>query len=1056
MKFTAFSIKHLITTLMIFLALFLIGLVSLSKIGLELFPDITYPTVMVYCLTPGSGPEEVEERITKYIEDAIYTLNGVEQISSVSSEGISVVIINFTWGTNMDTIVYEVREKLNTIEDDLPDTAEIPRIVRFNPEQLPCIVYNVTTRTEGMDIRLLVEEKIVPELEKIEGVARVGIFGGKIQAVTCKMDLDTISKLNIPIIQILKVFQGENVNLPAGSISLEDKYIVMRALAEFETIYDLENVLIDYRENVPIYLKDIAEIALDYLPQEEILRTGTFKGVQISVNKQPGHNTVDVNDRIKTKMEELKSVMPPSVIMEIGSDQSKSINESIGSLGNAAWQGGLLAILILLLFLRNFRSTFIISITIPISVVATFSIMNFAGISMNILSLLGITLGIGMFVDNAIVVLESIYRKQLSGHNPVEAANIGTDEVARAITASTLTTVSVFVPLLFLEGIAGLLFRDLAYTISFALLISLLMAISLIPVLCSRFLKLSSRAKIISKYKNIEGLEDVSLADVEIKTGRKKIDNILNKIQKALQKLDRFYEKALTWALDHSYLIIISAVVLLVLSISSILLLGMEFIPEADEAKFSISVETKMRSTYEMTEKKVIEIEKIIYGIVGDDLEALSSKIGSGGSLTAISDTGSHLANISIRLVDKDQRDRSIWEIVREVNFEIKQKVTDVEITTKIEGMSSLANQAQGGSSAISIELSSERLEDMYQYAKEIAGKMETVTGCRDVEISYKEGKPELQLRVKRKEAVSLGLTPLEITLTLRTAYKGTTVTLFQTEEKNYDVVVMLKDEDRNSEERIKNLFFINPEGNKIPLENVVEIVEEEGPLSIERKNRVRTIKITGELSGETPLSQVMDSIRREIAGLGPVPPGIEISFAGSEEQMNESFQGMFFTLLLAAALVYMVMASQFESLLHPFIVMFSVPFAVIGLVFALLLTNTTFSLVAFMGGILLVGIVVNNAIVLIDYMNTLQKRGLSLKEAIILGGKTRLKPILMTTFTTIFGLLPTALGIGMGAELRSPIGIAVVGGLSTSTLITLILIPTIYFLIESKIKKKT
>ncbi len=1077
MKITESAVKHPITTFMFFTAMFVLGIISLSRLGLELFPDITYPTAAVITLDPGVGPYEIESQISKPIEDTVSTINGVEQVSSTSGEGISFVTINFTWGTNMDTIVSEIREKLTDIENDLPDDAQRPMIFRFNPEILPSIQINVESTMQGIDLRKFVEKRIVPELEKIKGVATAEVYGGKISAVTCKLHLDEISKVKIPITQILKVFQGENVDLPAGSIRLKNKYLVLRTIGSFKQLKDIGNVLIGYNNNVPVYLKDVADIKLGYLPQEEYVLSGGHEGVLISVRKQPGHNTVEVIDNVKKTLKRIEKTFPSSIHITTQSDQSKSIIRALGGVASAAWQGGLLAVLILLFFLRNIGSTLIISVAIPVSVITTFSLMDFGHITMNIMSLAGITLGIGMLVDNAIVVLESNYRKQLAGYNSIEAAISGTEEVAMAISASTLTTVAVFVPLIFVKGITGLIFRDLAYTISFALFVSLAMALTLMPVLCSKFLHVSG---IITKPpKNLKGTsteetkeisqstlsspsqrsnhdnkyEELSLADVEIHTGNKLIDAIGKKIQRWLKELDNFYERALKWALTHASTVIITATVLLILSIGSIKLLGMEFLPETDEGKFSISFETGIGSPYKRTMEKVGEAERLIKQTLGSDLKSISSSIGTSGSLAGIARTGSHLAVIMVTLVDKDKRKRSIWQIINLLDKKLKENIVDAKFTTRIEGMSSLASSATGEMEPIVLEIAGDNLDNDYKYARRIEKIVSSVRGTRDTQISYTSGKPELQFIVKRKEAISLGLSPLEIAATLRTVFKGTKVSKFRKGEDTYDILLTVRDRDKDTMAKIKNLFFVNRVGTKIPLENVVDIKKATGPLVIDRLNRTRMIKVTSNLSGERALSRITADIKQRIKEDAPTPPGITLTMTGSSKQMEESFHSLVFALLLAIALVYMVMASQFESFIHPFIIMFSVPFAIVGLTVALLITNTTFSLVAFIGGIVLVGIVVNNAIVLIDYINTLRKRGYTLEEAIVHGGKTRLKPILMTTSTTVLGLLPMALGLGTGAELRAPMARAVVGGLTTSTLITLILIPTIYWIVEAKIK---
>ncbi|MFP4364782.1 MAG: efflux RND transporter permease subunit [Spirochaetia bacterium] len=1055
MKITETAVKHPVTTSMVFLALFVLGIISLGSLGLDLFPDITMPTVAVITTYPGVSPYEIESSVTEPIEEVLSTVTNVDQISSTSSEGFSMVIVNFTSGTDIDAMLPDMREKLNEVEDDFPEGVQSPQLFKYNPEFLPILGFNVFTETEGIDTRRLAEELILPEIEKIEGVGQVSIFGGRVAAIMCELDVESISKLNIPITQVLRAFEAENITLPGGSIFLENRNVVLRTVGEFETLQDIEYVLVGYSDQVPVYLGDVATVSLDYLPQEEFVQTSGTEGVYINVRKQPGHNTVDINDRVLETLDELQSVLPPSVEIQIQTDQSISIVQSIGGVANAAWQGGLLAIVVLLLFLRNVRSTMIISVVIPISVIATFALMSFANLTINIVSLMGITLGIGMFVDNAIVVLESAYRKQLGGFDAERAAVEGTQEVGKAITASTLTTVAVFLPMLFVEGMAGLLFRDLTYTVSFALTVSLAVALSFTPVMCAKLLHV--RGSRISKDKdgNEKDLEDLSLADVEVHTGNRVIDWITAKIQHGLIILDDVYEKALRLSLKHGVIIIGSAVLLLGLSVGSILLLGMEFIPETDEGNFAIQVETRIGSPFEYTSAKVAAAEQIIMEYLGDSLKAMTSQLGSGANSLGVSQTGSHLATINVAMVQKDQRDISIWEAINHVTDVFEDRILDAEFTFQVQGMSSLASNASGGTSPITLEFSGDDLDELFEYTQEVAEIVRSVEGTRDVQLSHQPGKPEIQLRILREQALSLGLSPLEIAATIRTAFKGSQVSRFRMDETDYDVMIMLEEEDRDDLLSLDSLFFVNRMGSRIPLLNVVDIVESLGPVSISRRDRTRLISVSCSLTGNRVLSDVITDITTMIDEQAPLPVDIERTISGASAEMDQSFSSLFNALLLAVGLVYMVMASQFESLLHPFIVMFSIPFAIIGMVAALLITNTTFNIIAFVGCILLVGIVVNNAIVLIDYINILRKRGLELKKAIVKAGKTRLKPILMTSATTILGLLPMALGIGTGAELRSPMGRAIVGGLTTSTLVTLILIPTIYWLVETKLRRK-
>jgi HAE1 family hydrophobic/amphiphilic exporter-1 len=1043
------ALKYPITTILLFVTLGAVGFISLSRLGLELFPNIGYPTVAIYTPYPGVGPFEVEASVSKPLEDAVATISGVEKVSSTSEEGGALVIVNFTWGTNMSTIVSDIREKISSIENDLPEGVERSMVFRFNPQVLPVFTFTVSTPIEGVDIRHMVEKTIVPEIERQEGVASASIFGGRKTAVTCRLDLDAIAEKQIPITQILQAFTGENVNLPGGSISLVDRYLVLRTIGEFSRVEDIGEVLVGFR-GAPVFLRDVAEVRLDSLPQEEYVRAAQPNAVLVEVQKMEGKNTVAVINKVKAALRRVKEGLPPSIAIEPRIDYSVSITESISSLTDAAWQGGLLAMLVLVFFLRNTRSVLIVSLSIPLSIIATFTLMYFAKIDLNIMSLAGLTLGVGMFVDNSIVVLEVIFRKLLAGMDPMEAARVGASEVTTAVTASTLTNVIVFVPLVFIAGLANLIMRDLAYTLCFSMIISLLMSLTIVPVLSARFLRLHKGATVARRELEGEKVDlEISLADAEVHTGVRPLDWLAGKVQAAIRWMDEAYEKTLRGAIRRGALVLGLAAALFVLSIVSIVALGMEFLPETDEGRFTISIETRVESPFDRTGDKVKEIEAIVKGDLGKDLATLSSIVGRSGG-TRLGRTGSHLARVSVNLVPKDARTRSIWTVINEVSAKIRSRVTDVKIATSIDGLGSLVNLAAGNENPIVAEIAGDDLERSSAYASRVAEAMRGVAGTRDVDVSYKTGKPEVQFRVKRREAATLGISPLEIAATIRAAYKGMAVSRYSRGGDSYDVYLLLREQDRNSLDRIGNLFLVNRAGTRIPLENVVDIMRATGPVSIERANKMRLIKVTAALTGERPLNRVTDDIRGRLRALGAPPSGISATLTGSNTQMRNTFRDMLFALLLGAGLVYVVMANQFESLLHPFIILFSIPFGLIGLVAALLVTGTTLSLVAFIGAILLVGYVVNNAILLIDYFRVLRKSGLTLEKAVVIGGRTRLKPILMSTGTTLLGLLPMALGLGTGAELRAPMARAVFGGLLSSTLITLILIPTMYYILES------
>jgi hydrophobic/amphiphilic exporter-1 (mainly G- bacteria), HAE1 family len=1053
MKPASFAVKHPVGTSMAFIAIVVLGMLALFTIPLELFPNIELPTVAIFTSYPGVGSFEMESSVTKRIEDALSTVNNVSSVSSQSSEGASLVTVNFNWSSKTETVLADVREKLNGIENDLPEGANRPILFKFSATSLPMFTFNVNGDSTDIDYRRLAEETIAPELEKLPGVAMVDVYGGRKAAVMVRVDLDALGNSGVPLLQVVQVFGQENLNYPAGSLELKDRYLVMRTIGAFDSLEDVGLVLVGYKGQVPVFLKDVAEVRMDYLPGNEVVRAGGRYGAFVSVQKMPGTNTVATAKAIKAELARLKPSLPPSVDIGIQTDQSTGIVRSIDSLRDAAWQGGLLAILVLLFFLRNWRSTGIVALAIPISIITIIGPMRLMGMTLNFISLLGITLGVGMLVDNSVVIIETIFRKRMQGLPMKEAAVAGADELGLAIVGSSLTNIVVFAPLLFVEGMVGKLFRDFTVTITLTQVVALVMALTLIPLLASRFMKLPASMRIVSRFSDEEHYE-LSLADADIVTGKKWIDVPMAWIRRSIQWLDEVYERFLKASLRKPRVLFIGAAVLLALSVGTVMIVGMEFIPETDEGTFSVQIETAIGSPYSYTEAKVIRAEEIMKEYLGDSIESMTSQVGSGTGMAEVS-SGSNLGAISLTLVPKSERKDDIWKIVRTLDARLSGGIPGVKASLSIDSMSSLANTAAGSAAPIVLEITGKDLDSMAAYGRRFAERIRAIEGTRDVTVNYEEGKPELQLAIDRKQALSLGLMPFEIAATLRTAYTGMEVSRFQSREGEYPVYAMLDEKDRASADGLRKIFFINRAGTKIALESVVDIKEGFGPLTIERRNRTRMVKVTGYLSGTVALNRVMDAIDEAKGGMGPPPPGIRVSSSGSEKQMNDSFGSLGIVLLISLMLVYMVMAAQFESLLHPFIIMFSIPFAAIGMIGMLILTNTTFNLMGFIGAILLVGYVVNTGIVLIDYMKTLRGKGMPLMDAVVKGGRTRLKPVLMSVGTTLLGMLPLAIGLGTGSELQAPMGRAVFGGLMSSTIVTLFFIPTMYYVIERSKEKR-
>jgi HAE1 family hydrophobic/amphiphilic exporter-1 len=1058
MRISERAVRHPITTVLVFTTLAALGFLASRRVGVEQFPDIAFPTAAIFTVYPGVGPFEVESGVTRPIEDAVSTLNGIEKVSSTSSDGLSLVLINFAWGTDMTGVVPDIREKVSAIEAQLPDGAERPAIFKFDPQALAVLGFSFSSGDPGIDVRRLVEKQVLPAVERQEGVASASVYGGRRAAVTVRLDLDRLSAYGVPVLQVVQAFSADNVNLPGGSLSLAEREVTLRTVGEFQSLEDIRAMAVGSGGSSVVRLRDVGQVAFGFLPQTEFARasSGTAEpadAVFLDVQKAQGSNTVRMIEAVKKAVRDLQAELPPSLDVAVRVDQSVSIGESISSLLNAAWQGGLLAVLVLLFFLRNLRSVGIVAVSIPVSVVSAFLLLELAHIDLNIMSLAGLTLGVGMFVDNSIVMLEVIFRKQLAGLPPREAAIAGAGEVTTAVVASTITNVVVFLPLFFVTGLANIIMRDLAYTLSFSMLMSLAMSLALVPVLCARFQRLPRGAVILPPVLRGEKVDlEISLADVQLRTGNRAVDAAAGLVQRAIRWLDESYERILGWALRRSAWVLGGAAALLAASVASIVLLGLEFLPETDEGRFTIGLETRIDSSWTRTSEKTREVERIVREELGAELSSLSSVVGRAQS-SRLGATGSHLAQVSVVLTPKDRRARDVWTIGRVLSRRIAAEVRDVKANISIQGIASLVNLVSGDVNPVVVEIEGADLDRSLALAGSVAGVLRATPGARDVDVSYRAGKPEMQLRVKREEATGLGISPRAVASTVLAAYRGLEVSSYRQGDDTWDVHVRLRDEDRAGLERLNGLFLPNPAGARVPLENLVDLRPEEGPVSVQRSNKVRLVKVTAALTGERPMDRVVADARRGIEALGPVPAGLALAITGTRSQMADTFGQLALALLLGAGLVYVVMASQFENLLHPLIVMFSVPFAAIGLVAALLVTRTTFSMVAFIGAILLVGYVVNNAILLIDYFNVLRRNGLGLEAAITIGGRTRLKPILMSTITTMLGLLPMALGIGTGSELRAPMARAVFGGLASSTLITLVLIPVVYRLVESRRK---
>jgi len=1022
MKLSDFSVQRPVTVLMITLIIVVLGVLFFSKLGLDLLPDIKYPIVSVVTTYPGVASEDVEELLTKPIEDAVSIIKGVKSVKSFSQEGLSVVMIEFDWGMDLDLAAQDVRDKISLIEDFLPEDADRPLVVKLDVKAMPVVGYGVTSKSlNSLELRRFLEDNVKDKLERLDGVASVQVIGGREREILVSLNKTLLESYGLTQSQVVQALRQQNVNISGGHITEGIYEFTLRTLGEYKDLEEIKNTVLCVRKGNPVYLKDVAEVKDTFKEKRDFSRTNKKESVLLLVNKQSGSNTKEVVDRVIKEVSKLKKNLPSDIEFNLVFDQSRIIKKAIGSVTQNGIIGAFLAGLFVFLFLRNLRPTLAVVIAIPLSFLATFIPLYVAGYTLNIMTLGGLALGAGMMVDSAVVVVENIYRHLEQGKKRKEAAKVGTSEVGAAITASTLTTIAVFFPLVLGKGIVGQVSRGLALTVSFSLLSSLFVALTIVPVMASKMFK----------KKATEGEEKVS--------GNQK-----------LEKLRNYYRKILVWALEHRKKTILFTVGLFVLTLSLIPFIGTEFVPLGDRPSLILQLKMPPGTSLEETSKVTEQIEDVILKL--KDVDKVSSFGGAykGGKMDVGMGFGSGQVNeatIIIRLKDKKDRQFSSQEI-QEIIRKNLPKIKGAEISFMDVGQQMLI-----GGSPIEIKIFGKDLSRLKEIGDEIAKKISKVEGIRDVKSSLVESKPEIAIKIDREKAAHLGLTPGQIGAAVRNAVQGVVATRFHQAGEEIDIRVRYRPEDRQDIEDIKRITIFSPLGRPILLGQVAEVSKKKGPVKIDREDQSRVVLVTANLAGRDVGSVVRD-IKKELADYS-LPPGYFIEYGGSYKKMKESFKTLTGALILAILLVYMVMASQFESLVYPFIVMFEIPLAFIGVGWALFITRQTLSLPSFMGIIMLAGIVVNNAIVLIDYVNQLRKKGMDVVNALIEGGMARLRPILITSLTTIFGMLPMALSQQEGSEMMKPMAISIIGGLLVSTILTLVVIPVIYLSIENVTRRQ-
>lgn len=1019
MKIPEFSVQRKVTTAMLAMILVVIGLISFSRLGLDFFPDIEFPTVSVITSYPGASSEDIENTITRPLEQIINTVSNVKKVNSVTSEGVSVIMVEFEWGSNIDFAAQDIRDQMSRFREYLPEEAEDPLVLKFNISQIPVIFFGITADMPPYKLKDLIEDEVARRLERIEGVASAQAFAMDVREILVDIDRGALESYNLSLNQISLALRMENLNLPGGRIVERHSEFLVRTVGEFTSLDDIRRTVVGLTQTgKPIYVKDIASVRETLKESRYTARIQGEKGVFLIISKRSGANTVITTNAIKKELEEIKKVLPPGINFYTAMDQGDMINRVINRTGNNALVGGILAMLFIMVFLRNWRPTLTIFLAIPLSIITTFIAFYVAGYTINLLTLSGLALGIGMLVDNAVVVIENIFRHVEEGKPRDQAAQAGASEVGMAITASTLTTIAVFFPMVFASGITGRLTRGLALAIAFSLLASLFVALTVVPMFASILFKANKKEKVTS-------------ADSVVRT----------------QKMRRFYKRTLDKAIKKRRWVLGGAVLLFLLSLAIIPFLGTEFMPSMDQSMVILSIKLPVGSSLEETDRIVRMVEDIL--TEEPAVEIITAQAGTQAeedpaeAAGGISPSGTHEGIIWAGLVEKDKRKLTNQELIEKIRIKLP-RLRDVKFEVV-----DLNQMFMGGAqSPVEIKIFGEELNVLKGLADSIVDRIQDVEGLRDISHSLSEAKPEYHVYVNREQASRMGLKISQIAGAVQDAALGTVATRLRKGNDELDIRVRLQEKYRNNLEDIGKIPILTPLNQIVRLEQVARIVPGEGPIEILRENQARVVNVTANISGRD-LGSVVSDIKKRLSGLEKsLPTGYFIELGGEYEEMQEAFLIMAGAFLLASLLVYMIMASQFESFLHPFVIMFTIPLALIGVVVALLITGKPMNLPVLIGFVMLGGIAVNNGIVMVDYINQLRKKGMATLDAILEGSTVRLRPVLITALTTILGMLPMALSTSEGAAMRAPMAITVMGGLIATTFLTLFIIPLIYSLV--------
>ena len=1022
MKIYETSVKKPISTALIFVAVIVFGLYSLKNLAIDQLPEMDLPSISVITTYTGANAEDVENNITRRIEDGVNTVSNLKEITSRSSDGVSLVSLEFEWGTNLDEASNDIRDALGRLNDYLPEDAEEPILFRFNSSLMPIMGFSITAEESYPALNKILEEQFVNRLSRIDGVGSVSVMGAPVREIQVNVDPVKMEAYGLSVEQIGGIIAQENINTSGGVLDIGNHTYNLKADSEFTSSDDLKTILISNLNGQEIYLRDIAEIKDTLEKQTLDERMNGKLGVRVMIQKQSGANTVRIVEKVKKMLPDIQKNLPSEVTIHMLSDSSKNIKDSISTLTDTVMFAFLFVILVVLFFLGRWRATLIICLTIPISLIVAFIYLNLTGGTLNIISLSSLSIAIGMVVDDAIVVLENITTHIEKGSKPREAAIYGTNEVWLSVIATTLVVVAVFLPLTMVKGMAGVMFKQLGWIVSLVVSTSTVAAITLTPMLSALLLRIENNQH---TYKGISA--------------------IYKPIDKFLGWLDGTYDKVLKWALGHKKLIFFAPMALLAVGVWLFVeKIPTEFMPSSDGDSMSATVTLDQNLGVEYTTAVARRIDSIVYAKY-PEVMLLSTSAGSSSSsnvFAAMSTTGSNIINYTFRLTDPQDRERTVFEIADEFRADL---ATIPEIKRSTVSSGGGMGGMMGGGSSVQVQIFGHDLELTSGIADDLVAQFSQLEGARDVRLSRDDMRPEYNVEFDRNKLAYYGLNTSTVATAIRNRINGMTASIYREDGEEYYIKVRYAEEHRTSLEDVENILVYNSRGQGVRVRDLGRVTEVYAPPTIERDNRQRLVTVTVALGNNVPLGDMVERVEGVLDNY-PLPEDVYIDIGGDYEDQKESFSELGTLMMLIVLLVYIVMATQFESFVMPFIIMFTILYALPGTAIALWATNTPLSLMALIAVVMLIGIVVKNGIVMVDFTNLLRERGVGMYDAVLAAGKSRLRPVLMTSLTTILGMLPLAIGMGNGAEMWQPMGIAIIGGLTLSTILTLVAVPILYY----------